>query len=159
MATSEGGTLAQSEPRDDKSVGSNPSQSMRTKFDGILTRVDSNPAFDRSNNRRNPESSSPSRVSWAVLDCEPCPFGFCLERIQMRDLRLTSKIERSSDKSRVSSNPAVTIYRYQIRYQRRNLKSSSSSRHKSCVCVSSSRKQFQFLNLCPMIADSRGSTT
>lgn len=55
----------------DERVGRNPSQSPGAKFDGSLARKDSNPALDRSDNRRDPEFSSFSRSFQYVSDRKP----------------------------------------------------------------------------------------
>src|SRR2546428_11012942 len=53
-------------------------------------------------------------------------------------------------------SPSVTIYRYQTRYQSRNIKSSCSSRHKTRVWEDF-REGGSLVSIClPMSADSRG---
>jgi hypothetical protein len=93
IAALEGWPLPESESRNDKSLSCNPSQSMRAIFDSFLTCGDSNRSVARSDNYWSPEPFS-SRGPKRVSDCEPCPFGFCLERIQIGGLRLRSKINR-----------------------------------------------------------------
>jgi hypothetical protein len=114
-----------------------PPQSARMNLDGSLAGEDSNRALNGSDDCWDPEPSSIDRSSNCVSDCEPCPLGFCLKRIQMSGLRLRSKVNRSSDKSRVSAIPAVTVYGYQTRYQSRTVECSCVLRRNSRVWGSS----------------------